>query len=137
MAADGHVGEGEAGGGAGDAHHVAATVGAQRIKVHGPLSHDASAIRGDGGIHADGGGIGDARPGGRGAQVAIDPLGDAFGGRHAHRDGFGATAAAIRLGQVGDIHLAGGAGGVAQGEELFEAGSGASLGKVPHLTHRP
>ncbi len=137
LAAHGHVGEGEAGAGVGDAHHVAATVGAKGVKVHGALSHDASASGGGSAIHADGGGIGDARAAGRGAQVAIDPLGDALGGRHAHRDGFGATAAAIGLGQVGDRHLAGGAGGVAQGEELFEAGSGASLGKVPHLTHRP
>ena len=136
MAAYRQVGEEEAGAGVGDTHHVAAAAGAQGAKVHGSLRHDATA-RGSGRvIDADGGRVGDARAVGRGAQVAIDPLGDALGGWNAHRDGFGATGAAIRLGQVGDGHLAGGAGGIAQGKEFFEAGSGASFGKVPHLTHR-
>ena len=74
---------------------------------------------------------------GGGAQIAIDPAGDACGGRHAKRERFGATAAAVRLGQVGEVHLAGVAGGVAQGEELTEACADATFGKVPHLTHWP
>ena len=73
---------------------------------------------------------------GGGAQVAIDPAGDACGGRNVHRDGFGATGAAIRLGEVGDADLAIGAGGVAQGEEFVEACACAAFGKVPHVTHR-
>ena len=71
------------------------------------------------------------------AQIAIDPAGDARGGRHAERERFGASRAAIRLGQIGEIHLAGVAGGVAQGEELTEACSDATLGKVPHLAYWP
>ena len=137
LSARGHVSEVEGGAGMGDADHVAAAVGAQRVKVHGTLSHDATTIGSGGGIDADGGGIGDAMAAGGGAQIAIDPLGDACGGRHIHRDGFGATGATVRLGQVGDVHLAVVAGGIAQGEELFEACSDATFGKVPHFTHRP
>ncbi len=136
LAAYRQIGEEEAGAGVGDAHHVAAAAGAERAKVHGSLRHDATAGGSGRAIDADGGRVGDARAAGRGAQVAIDPLGDALGGWNAHRDGFGASGAAIRLRQVGDGDLAGVGGGIAQGEELFEAGSGASFGKVPHLTHR-
>ena len=74
---------------------------------------------------------------GGGAQIAIDPARDTCGGRHAERERFGATGAAIGLSQVGQVDLAGGAGGVAQGEELTEACSHATLGKVPHLAHWP
>ena len=119
-----------------DADHVAAAVGAQSVKVHGTLSHDAATCGRGCAIDADGGGIGDAMAAGRGAQIAIDPLGDAFGGGNIHGDGFGAAAAAIRLGEVGDADLAVVGGGVAQGEEFVEACSCAAFGKVPHFTHR-
>ena len=85
----------------------------------------------------DGGRIGDAMAAGGGAQIAIDPAGDARGGRHAERERFGATGAAVGLGQVGERDLARVAGGVAQGEEFAEACSRAAFGKVPHFAHWP
>ena len=130
-------GKGEGGAGMGHAHHIAAAVGAQRVEVHGTLRHDATTVGGGGSIHRDGGRIGDAMTAGGGAQIAIDPAGDTRGGRHGEGERFGATGAAVRLGQVGEVDLAGVAGGVAQGEELTEACSHATLGKVPHLTHWP
>ena len=107
------------------------------VEVHGTLRHDAATIGCGGGIDADGGRIGDAMAAGGGAQIAIDPAGDARGGRHAEGERLGATGATVGLGQVGEGDLAGVAGGVAQGEELTEACSHATLGKVPHLAHRP
>ena len=121
----------------GDADHIAATVRAQSLEVHGTLRHDATTVGCGGSIHRDGGSIGDAMAAGGGAQIAIDPARDACGGRHVEGERFGATGATVRLGQVGEVDLAGVAGGVAQGEELTEACADATLGKVPHFTHWP
>ena len=121
----------------GHAEHIAAAVGAERVEVHGTLRHDTATVGGGGRIHRDGGSIGDAMTAGGGAQIAIDPARDACGGRHGEGERFGATGAAVGLGQVGEVHLAGGAGGVAQGEELTEACADATLGKVPHFAHWP
>ena len=137
LGADRHISEVEGGAGMGHADHIAAAVGAQSVEVHGTLRHDATTSGCGGGIDADGGSIGDAMAAGGGAQIAIDPAGDACGGRHMNGERFGATGAAIRLGQVGDGDLAVVAGGVAQGEELVEACSHATFGKVPHFTHWP
>ena len=87
----------------GHAEHIAATVGAQRVEVHGTLRHDAATVGGGSSIHRDGGRIGDAMTAGGGAQVAIDPARDTCGGRHTKGERFGATGAAVRLGQVGEV----------------------------------
>ncbi len=106
---------------------------ASRTEVHGTLGHDAGAVRGGVGVHRQDGRVRDADAAGTGAQVVVDRLAETLTGGDRDRHGPGQRAAAIGGIQVGNVDLAGVAGGVIQREPLFEASARAPFGKVPCL----